>query len=232
MTRCQPALSFEHLDVDSLVQLARRNDSEAFNELMRRHQGAVRRTAYSILKNFEDAEDAAQETYLRVFKKLDSFEGASKFSTWLTRIAINTSLMRLRQQRLRSAFSLEELTDGDSSSFVPLMDPGLGPEEHTRVLELRTRLNDAMLTLPTHLREIAEDQIYAELSIKDLADRRGITVAAAKSRVYRARKLLSEVLRSSSFPPRIPRLGAISPEPSRCLPVSPKTDRSCMESAH
>jgi len=108
MTRCQPALSFEHLDVDSLVQLARCNDSEAFNELMRRHQGAVRRTAYSILKNFEDAEDAAQETYLRVFKKLASFEGASKFSTWLTRIAINTSLMRLRQQRLRWQLLMRE----------------------------------------------------------------------------------------------------------------------------
>ncbi|SEG63549.1 RNA polymerase sigma-70 factor, ECF subfamily [Bryocella elongata] len=204
-----PASCPQQLDIDSLVQLARRNDPDAFNELMRRHDGAVRRTAYSILKNLQDAEDAAQETYLRVVEKLNTFEGASKFSTWLTRIAINTSLMRLRRQRSRPAFSLEELTDGDASSFPPLADPRLDPEEQFCSANMRARLNEAVRNLPSHLREVAEDQIYAELPIKDSADRRGITVAAAKSRAHRARRLL---------------IGALQPPPPQLHPFRVKDE--------
>src|SRR5882757_1159894 len=136
--------SLQQTDTNVLVQLARSGDCDAFTELMLRHDSVVRRTAFSILKNLEDAEDVAQESYLKVFRKVHTFEGSSKFSTWLTRIVINTSLMRLRQKRSRPAFSLEELTDGDVSSFLPLADPCLDPEQHSCRADLRTRLYEAV----------------------------------------------------------------------------------------
>jgi RNA polymerase sigma-70 factor (ECF subfamily) len=193
----QGAKPIQQADTDLLIQLVRSGDCDAFSELMGRHDSIVRRTANSILKNTEDAEDATQETYLKVFMKIHTFEGASKFSTWLTRIAINTSLMRLRQRRCRQISSIEELTDGDASSFLPLADTRLDPEQQSCAADMRLRLYEAVRRLPSQLREVAEDQIYLELPMKDLAEKRSMSIAAAKSRAYRARKLLAGSLNPS-----------------------------------
>jgi len=99
--------------------------------------------------------------------------------------------MRLRQRRFRQTSSIEELTDGDASSFLPLADVRLDPEQQSCTADMRRRLYAAVRRLPSHLREIAEDQIYLELPMKDLAEKRSMTIAAAKSRAHRARKLLA-----------------------------------------
>ncbi len=217
---------------DLLVQLARSGDCEACSELMRRYDSLVRRTAYSILKNFEDAEDVAQECYLKVFTKVHTFEGSSKFSTWLTRIVINTSLMHLRQRRSRPTSSIEDLTEGDVSSFLPLADPSLSPEQQSCSADIRSRLYEAVSKLPKKLREIAEGQIYAELPMKDLADRRGITLAAAKSRAYRAHKILIRSLHPVSGRHKATRgIALIDARTETCPIVSPKTDHPRKESS-
>jgi hypothetical protein len=89
------AVHVQHADTEALIRLVRSGDCDAFSELMSRYDGIVGRTATLILTNIKDAKDAALETYLKVFMKTLTFEGASKFSTWLTRIAINASLMRM-----------------------------------------------------------------------------------------------------------------------------------------
>jgi len=182
--------SLRHTDVNFLIQLVRAGDTDAFSELITRYQIRVFRTAYSILKNSEDAEDAMQETYLRVFNKIHTFEGTSAFSTWLTRIVINTCLMRLRQKRTRPTMSFDELNDGDGSSFLPLAAVGPNPEQAFLSADLKQRLHKAVHRLPASLREVAQDQIYGELLMQQVADKRGLSVAAAKSRAYRARKML------------------------------------------
>jgi RNA polymerase sigma-70 factor (ECF subfamily) len=183
-------ISIESADTDALIEFVRCGDHIAFAELMSRYDDRIRRTAYAILKNLEDVDDAIQETYLRVFGKVHPFQGTSAFSTWVTRIAINTSLMRLRQKRARPAFSIEALTDGDGSSFLPLSDASPSPEQVYLTSELKTRLHEAMGRLPAKYKDIIQDQIYSELPVRDLAEKRGLTIAAAKSRVCRARKIL------------------------------------------
>ena len=140
--------SLRHTDVNFLIQLVRAGDTDAFSELITRYQSRVFRTAYSILKNSEDAEDAMQETYLRVFNKIHTFEGTSAFSTWLTRIVINTCLMRLRQKRTRPTMSFDELNDGDGSSFLPLAAVGPNPEQAFLSADLKQRLHKAVHRLP------------------------------------------------------------------------------------
>jgi RNA polymerase sigma-70 factor (ECF subfamily) len=190
MAKTDCRISLQTAGTDALIELVRSGDHNAFSELMGRYDSRIRRTAYAILKNREDVDDAMQETYLRVFRKVHTFEGTSAFSTWLTRIAINTSLMRLRQKRARPAFSFEDLTDGDGSFFLPLSDVGPSPEQEYLNSELKTRLHEAMGRLPAKFKDIIQDQIYSELPMRELAEKRGLTVAAAKSRVCRARKML------------------------------------------
>jgi RNA polymerase sigma-70 factor (ECF subfamily) len=179
-----------------IIQLVRSGDREAFAALIGRHDNMIRRTAYAILKNMEDTEDIAQEVRIRVFMKINTFEGTSAFSTWLTRIVINTSLMRLRQRRSRPVTSLEDLVDGDGSCFLPLATSGLNPEQQCATSQLKKRLHEAVSRLPATLRDVARDHIYGELPIRELALKRGLSVAAAKSRAYRARKMLAGSLTS------------------------------------
>jgi RNA polymerase sigma-70 factor (ECF subfamily) len=188
----------EEAGIGEIVELARSGDCDAFSELMRRYGSLIRRTAYGILKNSEDAEDAVQEAFLRVYTKFDTFQGTSAFRTWLTRIAINVCLMRLRQRRTRPFHSLEELTDGDDSSFLAVMDLAPDPEQRCATAELKERLQQAVRTLPGRLREVVEDQIHTDASVQELADRAGISTAAVKSRLYRARRMIAYSLTSRS----------------------------------
>src|SRR5215510_897434 len=92
---------------DNLVTAARAGDRDAFSELVIRHADGVFRAAHRITRHREDAEDAVQESIANAFAHLASFNGASRFSTWLTRIAINAALMRLRKKRLSREVALE-----------------------------------------------------------------------------------------------------------------------------
>ncbi|SEB43017.1 RNA polymerase sigma factor [Terriglobus roseus] len=186
--------SSEERSTEDLVELARSGDDEAFGELMNRHRSTVRRTATAILKNWEDAEDVVQEVSLSVLRKLHTFEGNAKFSTWLTRIAVNASLQRLRRARSRPSSSLEELTGGDDAAFVLIAASGLNPEQEYSSRQMRKNLGKAVSLLPIRLREVAQDYIYEELSLVEVADKRGLSLPAVKSRTYRARKKLMTML--------------------------------------
>ena len=96
-------------DTTLLVDMARGGDSSALCELLARYVAQVHRTAVSVLKNMDDAEDAVQEASIRLFKKIHTFDGRPAFSTWLTRIVINCCLMQLRQKRAHASCSIEDL---------------------------------------------------------------------------------------------------------------------------
>jgi RNA polymerase sigma-70 factor, ECF subfamily len=101
-TEKQPAVQAQHAFEDAvtaLVRAAKHGDMDAFERLLRRHQASVFRIAQHITRSREDAEEIAQETFLKVYRTLGRFEERSRFSTWLTRIAVNTSLMKVRKRR-------------------------------------------------------------------------------------------------------------------------------------
>jgi RNA polymerase sigma-70 factor (ECF subfamily) len=151
-------------------------------------------TAFSILKNREDAEDALQEASFHAFLKFSTFEGNSAFSTWFIRIVISTCLMQMRKHRAHPTYSLDEmLAEGTCSSYqLPSKNPPL--EQECRCTELHSLVHTTVSALPTRLRHVAEDRFYEELSLNALAEKRGISTTAAKSRLFRARGRLSEAL--------------------------------------
>jgi RNA polymerase sigma-70 factor (ECF subfamily) len=181
----------QQASVESVVELARSGNRAASTEIVRRYRNTIRRTTLSILKNMDDAEDATQEVCLRVFTKIHTFEGSAKFSTWLTRIAINVSLMRLRQQRNDTVMSLSEFAGDDDSSWFLLKATSPDPERQCAANDLSRRLRTAVSKLPSHLRSVAHDHYFEELPVREMANKQGLSLSAVKSRLYRARKLLA-----------------------------------------
>jgi len=173
-----------------LVSAAKSGDRMAFEELYERHWRKILPRICRITKNPEDAEDVLQEAALRAFLNLKSFEGRSCFSSWLTTIAINSALMALRKRR-RAEISFEQIFDDENSSrrWEP-RDYGETPEARYARCERETLLAQATQRLPDIFREILELQESNEYSTMQLAAALGISLAAAKSRLMRARKRL------------------------------------------
>jgi RNA polymerase sigma-70 factor (ECF subfamily) len=183
--------SIKRLSDELLVVRAKAGDTSAFVELRERHSIKVLRTVYRITRNWEDAEDALQESLLKAFKHLNGFENKCSFSSWLTRIAINSALMTLRRRRACREISIDS-TDDDGTIFGRLEPQDLSedPERRYARCEREELLKRAILRLRPGLRDVVELRQAEECSLKELAERLGISLAAAKSRLLRARVAL------------------------------------------
>jgi RNA polymerase sigma-70 factor (ECF subfamily) len=175
-----------------LIARAQQGDGAAFGELSRRFHPRAYQTALRILKNSEDAEDAVQESMINAYRHIGNFRGDSAFATWLTRIVMNMSLMQLRKRNRRNNVSLEEPMGEDISLSELLASESPSPEgvllEKQRVTLLWRWLGE----LPASLRDITVERMREDLSVDELAARRGISVAAAKSRLLRARHAIMD----------------------------------------
>ena len=182
------------LDSDEeLVQSARSGSKTAFVELWRRHSSTVFRAAYRIVKNREDAEDLAQETFLKAFANLQSFNGASKFSTWLVRIGVNAALGELRRRRSRPEASFEGLNNDDSQWHWEIPDKAIDIEADLLRSEMIDWMNMAIGRLNPSLRTVVEMQQRHEYSHTEIALLANLSVPAVKSRLSRARRALREL---------------------------------------
>jgi RNA polymerase sigma-70 factor (ECF subfamily) len=181
---------------DSLIRRALRGDTAAFEALCVQHSRALFQTALRLLGNAEDAEDALQEGLLAAYRNLKRFEGRSRFSTWLTRIVINASLMRRRSQKSRPAVSLEQWSSEEGS--VPAEErfaaEGPSPEEIYAGRELRNLINENLETLSPVLRDAFLLREAQGLSTSEAARALGVSENTLKARLWRARQQLAERL--------------------------------------
>jgi len=178
-----------------LVERAKAGDMEAFAELVRRYERRIYRMARQITQNDEDAEDVLQESFLKAFEHLDSFQGQSKFYTWVTRIAVNESLMKLRKRKSDRTVSLDENIETDEEPIVreiAVWDDT--PESKYSQEELRQILDRAIDSLKPIFRTVFILRDVEELSTEETAEVLGLSVAAVKSRLLRARLQLREKL--------------------------------------
>ena len=179
------------LNEDMLVSAAQSGQEWAFVELCFRYSKRILFMLNRITRNREDAEDALQESILKAFVHFGTFNRASAFSTWFTRIAINSALMILRRKRARPETSNDASVDDSVKKFQwEIADRRLNPEDHCIELERHCRLQAAISRLPKIYRHVLESQRRSEASIKEIAEEAGITVSAAKSRLLRAKETL------------------------------------------
>jgi RNA polymerase sigma-70 factor (ECF subfamily) len=190
----------------SLQRLPCNGNREALDDLFASSSSHLYQAAFRILSNPHDAEDAVQDSLLCAFRNLNQFHGRARFSTWLHRIAINSSLMRLRKQKCRREFPLEpEFTAKELVS--PGIDPLCGdpnPEEQCARVEQRKILLEALLKLPSPYRTAIELCDLEGLPAKDAAQRLGVPLSTMKARLLRSRRALkTTIFRECSARPSI-----------------------------
>ncbi|MET4806018.1 RNA polymerase sigma factor [Limibacillus sp. MBR-115] len=220
--RAHVAQQFDGIADEDLVPLARNKDEAAVRALVRRHNQQLFRVARGVVRDDAEAEDIVQETYVRAFTKLESFEGKSSFSTWLTRIALNEALGRIRRRRPTVELSeLDSSTEPDggrlimvSSSLFPA-----SPESEASRAQVRRMLEWAVDALPEAFRLVFILRDVQGLSTDDTARRLDIRPETVKTRLHRARRLMRATLEESLAP----RLSELFPfDGARCAHVADK----------
>jgi RNA polymerase sigma-70 factor, ECF subfamily len=185
-------ITFDEAD---LVARAKSGDGVAFSELVTRYQSKIYRLAKHITQNDEDAEDVLQEAFLKAYEHLDGFQGNSKFYTWIVRIAVNESLMKLRKRRGDRTVPLDEPLDtGEETVKREIAVWEDNPEQQYSQEELRGILDEAVQSLKPDFRTVFVLRDIEELSTEETADALGISIPAVKSRLLRARLALREKL--------------------------------------
>ena len=180
----------------AFLAAAKRGDSAAFEILCKQSANTAFRVARRIMRNDEDAEDVVQESFQRAFVHLNRFNGDSRFSTWLSRIAINTALMKLRRKHRIWEVSLDESVETEqASSQIDVEDQGPNPEQLYAQRERQRILSEAMSVLTPGMRKAFELRELDERSTEETARMMGISIGAVKARLFHGRRKLRERLK-------------------------------------
>ena len=189
-----PGIEEIHPDV-ALVERSRAGDASAFAQLVRQYERQIFRVAQHITQNREDAEDITQDAFLKAYEKLNQFQGNSKFSTWLTRIAVNESLMRLRKRKTSKTVSMDQDVQTEDGSIPrDYAEWRPNPEQIFDQGELSDILRRAIQGLPPGFRTVFTLRDIEHLSTEETAEALNLSVPAVKSRLLRARLQLRERL--------------------------------------
>ena len=178
-----------------LLAAATSGDSVAFGELFNRYKRRIFHLAQRIMRNHEDAEDVVQEAFQLAFVHLDDFQGGARFSTWLSRIAINVALMKLRKKARKVEISIDEKSESEDMSFRDAVtDLALNPEQDCLREERSRILREALAELRPNARRVLELYELEGRSMKEIAAGMGISVAAVKARIFHARPKMRDKL--------------------------------------
>jgi RNA polymerase sigma-70 factor (ECF subfamily) len=185
----------EELDDLTLVRRAQREDMRAYDALMRRYQERIYATVYHMTSNHEDANDLAQETFIKAFRALKSFKGDSSFYTWIYRIAVNKTINFLKQRKNRVQMSLNDV------DFSAEHDPDLvaliserTPRRDLGLSELQEKLNAAMQKLSEHHRMVVTLHDVQGLSHEEIGKIMDCNVGTVRSRLFYARQQMQAYL--------------------------------------
>jgi RNA polymerase sigma-70 factor (ECF subfamily) len=190
----EPRVAPSPLSDDELIEQIRAGHRELFEHLMRRHNARVYRAARAILHDEAEAEDVMQDAYVRAYEHLAEFEGRSKFSTWVTRIAVNEALLRVR--RGKRFDPLDTHTEEPSMSAPS----STSPEQQASDVEMRAVLEKAVSQLPDEFRSVFVLRAVEGMSGAETAECLGIGEETVKTRLHRARGRLQEMLLVSIEP--------------------------------
>lgn len=187
------------LDDAGLAVAAGEGDASAFEEIVRRHGGLVLGLATRLLGSRADAEDVAQEVFLRVHRGLPSFRGDASLRTWITQVTVNAARNHhrwSRRRRLHLTRSLDEPAAEDAPApREKLADASAGPERLALSAEAGHRVEEALARLPEEYRDAIVLRESGGLSYEEIAARLGVRIGTVKSRIARARARLQEALR-------------------------------------
>lgn len=176
-----------------MIEKVLAGETDTFHELIRPHERSVYLMALSLLHNEAEAEDAAQETFIKAYRNLGRFRAESRFSTWLIAIVLNEARGRLRRKQPGLTDSIDDTSEG-SVTPAQLTDWREIPSESLERKEIRSLIRGALSALPLAYREVFVLRELEERNVQETAEALGITVASVKMRLHRARLMLQKVL--------------------------------------
>ncbi len=183
------------VDEAELVRRARQGDLAAYDDLVRRYQERIYATVYHMTANHEDANDLAQEAFIKAFQALRSFKGGSSFYTWVYRIAVNKTINFLKQRKNKAQLSLDDLdfnAEHDPDLVALISDKT--PRREANLSELQEKLNVAMQRLSEPHRLVVTLHDIQGLSHEEIADIMDCNIGTVRSRLFYARQQLQAYL--------------------------------------
>lgn len=180
---------------EDLLRRSREGDLEAYDEMVRRYQERIYATIYHMTSNHEDANDLAQETFIKAFHALKSFKGGSSFYTWLYRIAVNKTINFLKQRKNKAQMSLDDLdfhAEHDPDLVALISDKT--PRREATLTELQEKLNEAMQKLSESHRLVVTLHDVQGLSHEEIAKIMDCNIGTVRSRLFYARQQLQAYL--------------------------------------
>ncbi len=187
----EPSSTVPTTSEQELVKLARRGDLSAYDALVRRYQERIYATIYHMTANHEDANDLAQEAFIKAYHALKSFKGGSSFYTWVYRIAVNKTINFLKQRKNRSQMSLNDLdfnAEHDPDLVALISDKT--PRREVNLTELQEKLNEAMQKLSDPHRLVVTLHDVQGLSHEEIAKIMECNIGTVRSRLFYARQQL------------------------------------------
>jgi RNA polymerase sigma-70 factor (ECF subfamily) len=174
---------------EEIVRRVLQGDVVLFELLMRRHNQRIYRAIRSILRDDTESEDVMQEAYVRAYEHLAQFEGRAQFSTWLTRIAVNEALNRLRARGKLDPLD-QQLNEGEDGAMSEFQSHSPTPEVSASRNEVRDLLEEAIMTLPIAYRTVIVLRDVEEMSTTETAEVLSLTDSNVKVRLHRAHEML------------------------------------------
>ena len=198
-----------------LVRRIKRGDDPAFREMVDRYHARIYSLSYGVLRNSEDAEEATQDTFLTLYRKIGTFDESKKFFSWFYRVALNSAYSRARRRRPGAAVSLEDYlprfqSDGHEASpqFQAWVD---GAEDEAISRDLAERARGFIEELPETYRDVIWMVDVEEMKPADVAETLEISMAALKSRLHRARLFVRQRLADVASAPPVSREQRVAP---------------------
>lgn len=178
-----------------LVKRAREGDLTAYDELVKRYQERIYATIYHMTANHEDANDLAQDSFIKAFSALKSFKGGSSFYTWLYRIAVNKTINFLKQRKNKYHLSLNDLDfNAENDPDLVALISHKTPQREATLSELQKKLNEALLKLSESHRMVVVLHDVQGQSHEDIAEIMGCNIGTVRSRLFYARQQLQGYL--------------------------------------
>ncbi len=185
----------KQIDEEVLIKGAKNGDKECFRELVLLYQDQAYRIAYRMMGNQEDAKDATQESFIKIYRSLHTFKEESNFSTWMYRIVNNTCLDLLRKRKRRKEIPIEGTGGKDGEEYeIPIEDPGDGPEVLLQAKSLQEAMKIALWEISEEYRTAVILRDLEQFSYQEIAEIMKISQGTVKSRINRGRIQLREKL--------------------------------------
>lgn len=184
-------------DKELIARIKNNHDQQAYALLLNKYKNSLMFTVLKMVNNRDDAEDITMQAFTKAFKSLDSYNDQYAFSTWLFKIASNTSIDFLRKKRIKTT-SLDRKMNKDEDSSTEfsqnILDPELDPEEKYVLKQRNSLMKEVVESMNPKYRALIELRFYKELKYDEIAEILDIPVGTVKVRLYRAKTLLTEIL--------------------------------------